>query len=159
MVSSQDNVWQPFMFLAGTWKGKGGGEPGIGEYERTYQFIFNQKFLEVKNKSTYPPTEKNAKGEVHEDIGYISYDKMRHIFVLRQFHIEGFVNQYKLDNISADGRTIIFISEVIENIPAGWRAKETYQIIGENELIETFELAPPNKDFEVYTTVTLRRSI
>ena len=38
--------------------------------------------------------------------------------MLRQFHIEGFVNQYKLESISADGKTIVFISEAIENIPA-----------------------------------------
>jgi hypothetical protein len=156
--SEPGSIWQPLKFLVGTWTGKGGGEPGIGEYERTYKFIFNKKFLEVKNKSAYPPTEKNPKGEVHEDIGYMSYDTARHSFVLRQFHIEGFVNQYRLDNISTDGKKIVFISEAIENIPPGWRAKEIYQILGDREFTETFELAPPGKDFEVYSTVTLRRS-
>jgi hypothetical protein len=156
--SKQDSIWLPVKFLVGTWKGTGGGEPGIGQYERIYQFIFNKMFIEVKNKSAYPPTEKYPKGEIHEDIGYISYDKIRHSFVLRQFHVEGFVNQYKLDSISADGKRIVFVSEAIENIPIGWRAKETYHILDENEFTETFELAPPNKVFEVYTSVTLRRS-
>jgi len=94
-------------------------EPGIGEYDRTYQFVLNKRFIEIKNKSTYPPSDKNSKGEVHEDLGYFSYDKVRHTFVLRQFHIEGFVNQFKLDSISEDGKRIIFVSEAIENIPAG----------------------------------------
>ena len=157
MVSSQENIWKPLEFLVGTWRGKGGGEPGIGEYERTYQFMFNRRFLEVRNKSTYPPSETNPNGEVHEDIGYISHDNMRNCFVLRQFHIEGFVNQYKLESISADGKSIVFVSEVIENISAGWQAKETYQMISENEFSETFELAPPNQPFGVYTAVTMRR--
>ncbi len=61
------------------------------KYIRTYRFIFNRKFLEVKNQSTYPPSEKDPDGEVHEDIGYIGYDTMRRCFVLRRFHVEGFV--------------------------------------------------------------------
>ena len=71
-------------------------------------------------------SEKNPKGETHQDIGFFSYDRGRKQFVLRQFHVEGFVNQFKGD-ISEDGKLIVFTSESIENIPAGFRAKETYQ--------------------------------
>lgn len=157
MPALENINWQLLNFLVGSWKGKGGGEPGIGDYERIYRFIFNKKFLEVWNKSTYPPSGNYPKGEIHEDSGYISYDKMRHCFVLRQFHVEGFVNQYKLDIISADGKKIIFVSEAIENISPGWRAKETYQILGTDEFSETFELAPPDKPYEIYTSFTLQR--
>ena len=155
--AKQDSIWKPLKFLIGNWQGTGEGQPGKGNYERTYQPTLNKKFIEIKNKSTYPPTDKNPKGEVHEDIGYISYDNGRKTFILRQFHIEGFVNQYKLDSISADGKTFVFISEAIENIPSGWRAKETYHLTSQNEFIETFELAPPNGDFKVYTKVTFKR--
>lgn len=158
MTITEESQWSLFDFFVGTWKGTGGGEPGTGDYERSYCFIFNKKFLEVRNKSTYPPSQNNPKGEIHEDLGYISFDKARHCFVFRQFHVEGFVNQYKLDSVSEDGKRFVFISEAIENIASGWRAKETYQISGENEFTETFELAPPGNDFSVYTSVTLRRS-
>lgn len=157
-MSRQDSIWLPMKYFVGEWKGTGGGEAGHGTDERSYKFIFNNKYIEVKNKSTYPPTDKNPTGEVHEDIGYISYDKGRKKFILRQFHIEGFVNQYVLDSISADRKTIVFLSEAIENIPAGWRAKETYRIIAENEFTETFELAQPGKEFSVYSKVTLKRN-
>ena len=86
-------------YFIGEWKGIGESEAGKGDYERSYQFVLNKKFVEIKNKSTYPPMEKLPKGEIHEDKGYISYDKMRKKFILRQFHTEGFVNQYKLDSI------------------------------------------------------------
>ena len=155
--AKQDSIWMPFRWFAGTWTGDSEGQPGKGKYERSYTIIFNKKFIEVKNTSTYPPSQQNPKGEVHEDIGFISYDRSRKTFVLRQFHIEGFVNQYKLESISADGKTIIFISEAIENIPAGFRAKETYKITAENEFMEIFELAEPGKEFEVYSKATLRR--
>ncbi|HZX74409.1 MAG TPA: hypothetical protein VFE57_08315, partial [Cyclobacteriaceae bacterium] len=89
---------------------------------------------------------------------FISYDRARKTFVLRQFHIEGFVNQYKIESISSDGKTIVFISESIENIPAGFRAKETYRIVSEGEFIETFEIAEPGKDFELYSKAVLHKS-
>jgi hypothetical protein len=157
-ITKQDSIWQPLKVFLGNWSGTGGGEPGAGEYERSYRLILNKKFIEIRNKSMYPPSKNYPNGEVHEDIGYISYDKARKSFILRQFHIEGFVNQYKLDSISADGKTIVFTSESIENISTGWRARETYRLLGPDEFKESFELAPPNKEFEAYSTVVLKRN-
>ena len=148
----------PFKSLIGKWTGESEGQPGKGKYERSYELVLNKKFIEVENKSIYPPSANNPKGEVHEDHGFISYDKSRKVFVLRQFHIEGFVNQYKMESISPDGKTIVFISESIENIPAGFRAKETYQINSNDEFTETFELAEPGKEFELYSKTTIRRN-
>lgn len=61
--TSQDSLWQPLKVFVGSWKGKGGGEPGNGDYERSYQFVLGKRFIEIRNKSTYPPSEKNPKGE------------------------------------------------------------------------------------------------
>lgn len=155
--TKQDTLWMPFKNFIGTWTGTSEGQPGKGTYERGYVFIFNKKFIEVKNKSSYPPSANHPSGEVHEDRGFISYDKMRKTFVLRQFHIEGFVNQYRIESIAPDSKTIVFVSESIENIPVGFKAKETYQMVSENEIVETFELAEPGKQFEVYSKATLKR--
>ena len=87
----------------------------------------------------------------------ITFDKSRKQFVFRQFHVEGFVSQYLTTSISTDGKEIVFTSEGIENIPAGWRARETYKIISPDEFIETFELAGPGKDFEIYSEGRLTR--
>jgi hypothetical protein len=124
---------------------------------REYQLVLNGKFLQVQNQSIYDPQPKNPKGEIHEDWGMISYDKSRKQFVFRQFHVEGFVNQYVLTDLSPDGKIIVFTSEAIENIPAGWRARETYKIVNSDEFIEIFELAAPGKDFEVYSESRHRR--
>jgi len=158
-VNKKDSIWKPMKFFIGNWSGIGEGEPGKGNYERTYEFILNNKFIEIKNKSTYPPTDKFPKGEVHEDLGFISYDKGRKKFMLRQFHTESFVNTFLLDSISPDLKTIVFTTESIENIPKGYRARETYKILSENEIEETFEIAEPNKDFQVYTKVKLKRKM
>lgn len=149
--------WLPIKFFIGEWRGTGEGEPGKGTYQRSYKFILNGKFIEIRNQSVYPKQPQNPKGEVHQDIGYISFDKMRKTFVLRQFHLEGFVNQYKLESVSDDGKKLVFVSESIENIPNGWRAKETYLLTGKDEITEIFELAAPNEDFKVYSKAVLRR--
>ena len=147
------SIWLPVQHFVGTWAGEGGGEPGQGKYERSYQFVLNKPFIEIRNKSTYPPTTQNPKGETHEDIGYFSYDNSRKVFILRQFHAEGFVNQFRPDSISPDKKTIVFPTESIKNIPKGWRAKETYRILSDNEIEETFELAEPEKEFSVYSNL------
>jgi hypothetical protein len=150
-------MWEPLSFLIGEWEGEGSGQPGSGQYKRTYQLVLNDRYIFEHNKSTYPPQERNPSGEVHENWGFISYDKGRKAFIYRQFHMEGFVNQYILESHSPDFLTFSFVSESIENIPAGWRAKESYQVITPDEFIETFELSEPGKDFEVYTECHLRR--
>jgi hypothetical protein len=152
--TKQDSLWRPFQPFIGTWTGAGEGVDGNGTYERTYQFVLNKKYIEVKNKTVYPATKEKPTGYIHEDVGYISYDKSRKKFVFRQFHGEGFVNQYVVDSLSADKKTIVFLSEAIENIPNGWRARETY-IVGDNTLTEIFNLAEPNKTFEPYTKTLL----
>jgi hypothetical protein len=76
--------------------------------------------------------------------------------MFRQFHVEGFVNQYAR---AADGRpgTVTFVSEALENSPAGWRARETYVIAGPDAFEEIFELAAPGKGFELYSRTRLTR--
>jgi hypothetical protein len=149
----------PLRFLEGTWRGTGTGQPGISTVEREYRFELNGRFLVARNKSTYAPQEKNPKGEVHEDVAYISFDSGRRRFVMRQFHVEGFVNQYVAESVEAPSRParIVFVSESIENIPSGWRARETYAITGDDQFTEVFELAEPGKEFSVYSENRLRR--
>jgi hypothetical protein len=156
-TDKKPDVWEPLRYFVGSWEGTSKGQFGNGKVEREYRFTLNGTFLEVKNKATYTPQDKNPKGEVHEDIGLISYDKMRKKFVLRQFHVEGFVNQYVLGNLSPDSKTFGFDTESIENIPAGWRARETYKILNSDEFVEIFELAPPGKEFSIYTENTFKR--
>ena len=142
--------------LEGEWRGTGEGEPGMSNVERSYRWILGGRYLEVRNRSTYAPQPKNPKGELHEDIGLVSYDKARKKLVFRQFHVEGFVNHYVLDSTTPE--TFVFASEAIENIPLGFHARETLRFVGDGQLEETFEIAEPDKDFEVYSKTKLAKS-
>jgi hypothetical protein len=149
--SDQRDVWEPFKYFVGNWEGTGKGQPGESKMQREYKFVLNGKFLHAQNRSVYEPQSENPKGEIHEDWGLLSFDKSRKQFVLRQFHVEGFVSEYVMTSAGGDGKTFVFTTERIENIPAGWRARETYRILSADEFVEEFALAPPGKDFELYS--------
>ncbi len=161
LVSAQTtappDTWKPLRFFVGIWEGTGKGESGDSKVEREYKFTLNNKFLQATHRSTYAPQPKNEKGEVHDDLGFFSYDKARNQFVFRQFHVESFVIQYVLTSISEDGKTIILDSESIENVPKGMRSRETFKIINDNEFTETFEISEPGKEFVVYSFNQFKR--
>jgi len=155
--ADQVDPFKPVRQLIGKWEGDSQGKPGVGKMEREYVFVLSNRFVQVSNKATYPPQEKNPKGETHEDLGFIGYDRALKKLIFRQFHIEGFVVQYSLESISDDGRSFVFTSTAIENIPSGWRARETYRFVSNDEFIETFALAGPGKEFETYSETRFRR--
>lgn len=157
-VSAQSDPWAGLRFLEGKWEGTATGQPGKGTSSREYRFELNGRFLSARNRSIYEPKSPDAKPEVHEDLGMFSYDRGLKKVVLRQFHVEGFVNEYTMDSISADGKSLEFVTVRIENIPAGWRAKEAFRIVSQDEFVETFSLAAPGKDFEVYSETRLKRA-
>lgn len=155
--SPEPDVWEPLRFFVGRWEGASDGQPGQGTSAREYQFVLNGKFLQARNQSTYRPQEKNPKGEVHEDWGMFGYDRTRKAFVLRQFHVEGFVIHYLAEGASGDGKTLRFVSESIENLPPGFRAREIYELVNADEFIETFEVAEPSQAFELYSRTRFKR--
>jgi hypothetical protein len=151
-----DDVWSPIRRLAGSWTGTSTGQPGDATVSRRYSWVLRDRYLNEVSTSIYPPQDKNRKGERHEHWSMFSYDKARKAIVLRQFHVEGFVNTYRLTSIAVD--KIVFESESFENLSNSWKARETYEFVGADEFVETFELAAPGKEFEVYSRTRLVRS-
>jgi hypothetical protein len=146
----------PLDGLIGRWAGTSEGQPGTGSTEREYSRLFGSRFVKGRNRTVYKPQEKNPKGETHEDFGVFSFDRARNRMVLRQFHSEGFVNHYVADSSGTPG-ALVFTTEAIENIPPGFRARETYRFLGPDEFEEVFELAEPGKEFELYSRTRLKR--
>jgi hypothetical protein len=142
--------------MVGEWVGVSDGQPGKGTVKRTYRFVLAGKFLHEQNVSTYPPQPKNEKGEVHEHWSFFSRDRARRTLVLRQFHQEGFINQYVMTPGTPSG-TVVFESEALENVPPGWKARETYEVVSPDEFVETFELSQDGKPYEVYSKARFKR--
>jgi hypothetical protein len=152
------DMWGPFRFFFGEWSGNGEGEPGISRSDRDYSLVLHDRFIQIRNRAVYEPQEKNPEGEVHEDLGLLSFDKRRGMHVLREFHVEGFVNQYLIDTTEVGKARIVMTSEAIENIAPGWRARTTYEILSDDEFREEFDLAGPGKDWEPYSATNFKRS-
>ena len=131
-------------WLVGTWRGTATGKPGDGKVERICTRVLGGKFIECRHTAVY------AK-ETHTDIGYVSFDKRAKKLRLRQFHVEGFVNTY------AETEPLVFVSESIENIPDGWRAREEWRRTDDGGWEETFSLAAPGKEFEVYSKTVMKK--
>ena len=135
---------QQLDFMIGTWRGTSSGESGNGTIERECARVLNDRFIECRTTVTY-------KAEVHVERAIYSFDKKAKKLRLRQFHGEGFVNSY------VEGAPLVFETVEIENIPAGWRARETYKSTSPDVYEETFELAGPGKELAVYSKNRLER--
>lgn len=156
-MAQQANSLEPLERFIGNWTGTATGAAGEGTVARRYVKALGGRFIQEQNTSIYPPQEKNKKGEVHEHSGMFSYDRQRKLLMLRQFHIEGFVNTFR--QVSEPGASkLVFESEGFENFNNAWKARESYEFDGADRFVETFELAPPGKEFQVYSRTELRRA-
>jgi hypothetical protein len=155
-IAQDADPWLSIRFLQGTWQGTSEGEPGKGTVERTYAFVLEDRFLHERNVSTYPPRPGHTSGEAHEHWSFFSHDRTRDVLVLRQFHQEGFVNQFVLLKSMSTPTRLVFDSESLENV-GQWRARETYDLISSDEFIETFEIGAPGKPLHVYSRNHFKR--
>jgi hypothetical protein len=87
--AQQPDPWALLKPFAGRWAGTYEGQAGKGTGNREYAWQLDGKFLSVSNTSKY-------ENELHRDYGIFSYDRHEKTFVLRQFHVEGFVNEYEV---------------------------------------------------------------
>jgi hypothetical protein len=149
----------PLGRLIGKWRGEGDGEPGHSIVERSYEAVPGGNFVISHNRSSYAPQPKNPKGEIHTDVGWFSFDRAAKAVMLRQFHpTESFVNTYSAARDTLAGEVWAFTTVAIENIPAGYRARETYTFAGPDAFEELFEIAEPGKAFGTYSLNRLRRA-
>ena len=77
--------------------------------------------------------------------------------MLREFQVEGYVNQYLLEGDARDESTFIFVTEAIENMPPDWRARTTPEILSEDRFREIFELAGPGKGWGWFFMIEFQR--
>jgi hypothetical protein len=138
--------WAPFEYFVGSWTGDESASFGSGRGERTYRFVLQGRYLLSQNVSRFPPQASRPKGETHEDWTIFSYDTARKTYVVRQFNSEGFVNQFVLEAGASIPRQMRFVGESSENAPPGTRVVLEYEIAGEDEFVESFEVTFPGAE-------------
>lgn len=131
--------------LVGSWTGTSSGVFGTARLERKGEYVLDGKFIRVATRSV-------SENEVHEDIGFFSYDIERATIVFREFHNEGYVNQYVLVDAADDALT--FESERIESpFDPTLRARTVIRLT--DPPTETLELATKGGPFRVCVSVEL----
>lgn len=151
------NHLEPFAFFLGSWLGSVDNMGREGTIRRTYTVVLDGNFVQFKTRADFDIGEDGVPAEVHQDWGMVSFDNGRDTMVVREFHTEGFVNQYVVKSISEDGRKIVLETESVENGPPGLRARLTLQVLEENEFEETFELASGDEPYRVCVSAQMHR--
>jgi hypothetical protein len=149
--------WAAAQRLLGRWEGPASGRPGSGRQIREYTSILKGRFILGTDETRWVPTPDEPQGLVHEDLAVLGMDRAAGQLVMRSFHGEGFVHEYRCVDAGLDGSRMVFEAAQVENGPAGMRARETIVFGGPDDLESTFELAMPGGSFEPYTHERLRR--
>ncbi len=152
--ADEEDAWAPLRPLVGTWHGQGAGFGNVSDLTHEWEFVIDGKFLRLTTLSI-PGTEKGADNK-HEDVGYMSRDTDRGVFVFRQFLSEGFVNTFDVTATSGDNPEIVFEYHHSESA-GGMRARMVVNFVSANEYKMVLELASPGKEFAACQEMTLKR--
>lgn len=148
--------WAPIQVLLGEWRGVGSGFGGTSQVRHTYRLVLNDKFVQSTTRSEFQPVEGENTGEIHEDLGFFSFDSDRGKLVLRQFLSEGYVNTYVLEDPQLNSNRLVFTSESSES-SGGMAARLTFTLDGTDRYELVLELASPGKDFFSCQDVAMER--
>lgn len=155
--ASQVDPWVAMRFLAGNWTGTVLAQPMAGTSERTYAFVLADAFMQERTRTTYEPKQRNGRRETQEKWSLFGFDGSRGLLTSRRFHQDGYVISYVLDTSASTPTRLVFQSESLANFAPNWRAREIYEIVSEDEFIETFEVAEVGKDYEMHSQVRFTR--
>lgn len=147
MLSFGQQEFQKLDYFIGNWQGLEKGIAGQGVGYRTYGYELGKNYIFLHNQSSFPPSEKNPKGEVHRDIGVFSFDSVSNEVIFRSFNIEGFTNIFVLDKEASTTEKLVFVTRHIENNPGSWKARLTIEKLTDTEFRESFEIATDGKNF------------
>lgn len=158
IIVAQENPLDKFNSLIGKWEGTGSGfNSSKSVIQSEFNRIMNNNFIEVKNHSEFEPTPQKPEGEIHEDWGVISFNKSREKIIFRQFHVEGFVIQYTLNDSLSNESTLIFESEYIENFVPGGTARFTINLKSDTDIETLFHVGFPGKEMSCFGSNRLKK--
>jgi len=158
MSLQAQNPLERLQSLIGNWEGTGEGFGNSkSDISAEYSWLMDKQYIEIKHHSEFAPTAQNSKGEIHDDFGVVSFNKERGVVVFRQYHSEGFFNEYVLDESDSNDSTLIFETERIENFVPGGRARFTIKLIAANEIETVFEVGFPGKELACFGTNRMKK--
>ena len=139
-----------FSPVVGGWTGTSDGVFGKANVEKNGEFVLGGRFFRMTSRSV-------SDSEIHEDIGFFSFDERAETLVLREFRSEGYVNTYHLVESADD--SLVFESDRIENPPSPALRARISLWPGGDRLRETPDLAEGDRPFSLCVDIRLKRTV
>jgi hypothetical protein len=140
-------------WLVGEWVGTTTDKSPRGEVRLVVSFDLDKRILILREEVSLTATA--ALPESKETwMGILSQDRADGTFVLRVFSDTGFISRFR---VTVDAGTVSFSPEGGEQPPPGWLFRRTLQHANVGEMLETVQVAPPQKTFFDYYTAKLIR--
>jgi hypothetical protein len=152
--ASSPDPWAPIRELEGRWKGEGQGFGQTSEVTHDWQFVLGEKFLRLETRAI-AKTE-NGDGEVHEDVGYVSWSNDDSVLRFRQFLSEGFVNTFRIEVATDRERGLNFEPEASEGA-GGMLARMTLTFLTDDSYEMVLELGREGKPFKPCQTMRMQK--
>lgn len=128
----------------GEWNGTGSGFGNESSTVETFfKSVMNDRYIEFKNESWFEPTSNTPE---------------RDLIFIRQFQVEGYINQYILADSLSNDTMLVFESESIENFVPGGKARWTIKKISDNQIETIFDVAFPNSDYSCMGEINSRNN-
>ncbi|WP_243300682.1 DUF1579 domain-containing protein [Geothrix oryzisoli] len=160
LAQAQDrpsDPWSPLRFLVGEWRGAVTGEQGTGTVTRRYRFILSGEYLQERSMASFPPQPLHTDGTVLNYASFLMQDRARKTVLFRQFHQERVNGIFVLSKTQSGPTKLVFESEQLDNAPATWKARETFEVVSPDEYVETFEVAEGGKPLVVRSRIQFKR--
>ena len=141
-------------WLIGEWTGKTTGKSPEGEVSLTVILDLDKRFMILRGQETLAGTPTLVESK-ETWLGVLSQERPGEGFVLRVFSDTGFVSRYR---VTVNAGTLSLNPEGGEHPPPGWLFRRTLQRTGIGEMLETVQVAPPQKPFFDYYAAKLTRA-
>jgi hypothetical protein len=145
--------FSPLEWLLGEWTGKTTGRGPQGEIRLSITYDLDKRVMVLREQVSLPATATVSASE-ESWMGILSADRSGTGLVLRTYSSTGFITRHR---VSVEEEQVSFNPEGGEQPPPGWLVRRTLERSGEAELIETVQMAPPNRSFFDYYTAKLTR--
>jgi hypothetical protein len=140
----QNDPWEKWSWLIGTWTGEGSGKPGMGSGEFSLVPDLDKKVLIRKNHSEYPAA-KDKPEIIHDDLMIVYLDDKQNPDKAIYFDNENHVINY---NISYSENTITLTSIKSDEMPV---FRLTNYLLDKDTVNVKFEMSQTGETFQTYT--------